>query len=75
MATYTFEDQATGEQHEYVMSMHKLDEFKWLNPRLKLIIQPNKIIRSHALKPAAGFRSVLKDIKKANRGSDINTFE
>lgn len=75
MATYTFLNKNTGEHEEVVLPMSRLDSYKAENPHLSLVILPSNLISGHAVKPAAGFREVLKNIKQANRGSNINTFE
>jgi len=75
MPTYTFQNNDTGEIFERVMPMSELDSFKESNPHLSTIIQTSKFISGHNIKPDSGFREVLKNIQKNNRGANINTFE
>lgn len=74
MPIYTFRNTQTGEEKDYTLRISELDQFKSDNPHLTQIITPKGMISSHNIKPDSGFRDVLKSIKKANRGSNINTW-
>jgi hypothetical protein len=75
MPTYTFRNKHTQEVTEHFLKISELDSFKEANPELEGIITKTELIRSFNKKPDIGFREVLKGIKKANRRSNINTFE
>jgi hypothetical protein len=75
MPTYTFRNKHSQEVSEHFLKISELDEFKKSNPDLEPIITQSGLIRSYNQKPDVGFREVLKNIKKSNRRSNINTFE
>lgn len=78
MPTYTFKHVKTGEFSEHFMSISEHDDFLASNPDLKQVITPTAIVSGVSAgrnKPSAGFREVLRNIKKANRGSNVNTFD
>ena len=79
MANYTFLNNNTGEQFDISMAISELDQYKVDNPHLEqLIIRAPAIADPTRLglrKPDAGFRDVLKRVKKASgKESKINTF-
>jgi hypothetical protein len=79
MPTYRFLNNDTGEEYEEFMSMSALDELLLNNPNItQLIGEAPGLISTYHKKPDAGFRDVLKKVKRdANRGitrSTINTF-
>lgn len=78
MPTYTFKDVYTGEVTEHVMRISQLDEFKKSNPHLEVYISGSPGLSDPArlglVKPAAGFRDLLKNMKKKHRRSTINDF-
>ena len=75
MPTYTFRNNNTGEEQDYILRMSELDAFKQEHPHLSQVINSSaKIVTGVNQKPDSGFRDVLKSIKKANRGSNINTW-
>lgn len=78
MPTYEFKNTVTGEVVEYSMKISELDEFKNKNPHLERYISGSPGLSDPArlgiLKPASGFRDLLKNIKKKHRGSNINDF-
>jgi hypothetical protein len=78
MATYTFYDTKTEKYFDISMPMSELDIYtennKHLNhiPSITAIADPTRL---GLRKPDAGFRDVLKRVKKASgRGNTINTF-
>jgi hypothetical protein len=78
MANYTFYDKNTNEEFIVSMPMNELDSFKLKNPHLEQqptvpnIADPTRL---GLKKPDAGFRDVLKKIKKASgKRSTINTW-
>jgi hypothetical protein len=75
MPTYTFKHKKTHVISDRILRMSELDEFKKENPELEVVIAPSNIVRGIHQKPSAGFREVLKNIKRANRRSNINTFD
>lgn len=78
MASYTFLNTKTDEEFDIQMPISELDAYKASNPHL---IQQFKTAPSIAdptrlglRKPDSGFRDVLKKVKKAHRGSTVNTW-
>lgn len=77
MPTYVYQNTETGEIEEHFHKISEMDSFLEMNTHLtRKITIPNMIRSSSAghSKPDSGFRDVLKSIKSANRGSNINTF-
>ncbi|QIG70660.1 hypothetical protein EVB91_104 [Rhizobium phage RHph_I1_18] len=75
MPTYTFKNTTTNEEETRVMTMSERSEFLSANPHyVQLITSPNGFIAGHGQKPNDGFRDMLREMKKANPGSTINTF-
>lgn len=76
MPTYTFRNTKTGEQHDKVMRIAELDEYRAANPDLVQIIEKMPPVNrsSGSNKPDGGFREVLQRIKAANIRSNVNTF-
>lgn len=79
MAIYTFLNKNTNEEETHLMSISSLDTFKQDNPHLKQLIvsapgYADPIRVGIGAKPSNQFRDVLKEIKRRNRGSTINTF-
>jgi hypothetical protein len=78
MATYTFYNTKTEEYSDISMAMSELDTFKENNKHLNQIPSMTAIADPTRLglrKPDAGFRDVLKRVKKASgRGNKINTW-
>jgi hypothetical protein len=79
MANYTFYDTKTKKQFDIDMSISELDSYKESNPHLEQIIKTAPAIadptRLGIRKPDAGFRDVLKRVKKASgRNNTINTW-
>ena len=78
MPLYEFKNLNTGEIEEHTMRISELDEFKKNNPHLERHITGSPGLSDPArmglVKPAAGFRDLLKSMKKANRRSTINDF-
>ena len=78
MANYTFLNTKTKKEFDISMPISELDTYKANNPHL---VQQFKIAPSIAdptrlglKKPDAGFRDVLKKVKRAHRGSTVNTW-
>lgn len=78
MPTYSFKNIHTGEITEHILKISQLDEFKSNNPDLEIHITGSPGLSDPArlglVKPAAGFRDLLKNMKKKNRRSTINDF-
>ena len=78
MANYTFLNKTTNEQFDISMAISELDTYKENNPHFEqLIVSVPRIgdpTRLGLRKPDAGFRDVLKKVKKAHRGSTVNTW-
>ena len=80
MPTYKFLNNDTGEEHEDFMSISALDEYLKTNPHITQLVHGAPLIHSGRGmgKPDAGFRDLLKNMKKGNskglKGSTINTF-
>lgn len=77
MPTYRWLNPETGEEWDEFMSMTERDQFVKDNPHLQQV--PNAsfafvdTVRLGRTKPDAGFRDLVKQIKKNNRGSTIQT--
>lgn len=77
MPTYVFRNKVSGEQTEKFMSLREREQYLQDNPDLEpvfgapALVDPGHLGR---LKPSEGFRDVLRNIKKNNVGSKINTF-
>lgn len=78
MPTYTFKDTNTEEQVEVVLRMSELDDYKKNNPHLEQLIIGTPGLSDPArlglVKPAQGFRDLLKHMKSKHRRSTINDF-
>lgn len=79
MANYTFLDTKTDKEFDIDMPISELDDYKARNPHLEQIISRAPALadpsRLGLRKPDAGFRDVLKRIKKASgRSNKINTW-
>lgn len=79
MPTYTFHDKKTGETFDSILSLSEREKFLAENPHVEqLIVSAPGIVDSWRVgvtKPDNGWRDVLRSIKKANKGSNINTFD
>jgi hypothetical protein len=79
MANYTFYNTKTKKEFDINMPISELDAYKENNPHLNQLIKHAPAIadpsRLGLRKPDAGFRDVLKKIKKASgRKNTINTW-
>jgi len=78
MPTYHFFDKNTQEESTHVMRIADLDQFKKDNPNLEQslsnlnLADPTRV--GVTSKPDEGFRDVLRQVKKNNFGSNVNTF-
>lgn len=82
MPLYTFENTETGEVADYTIKMANLHQFKADHPELRQVYDAQSsgklvtsIMGGQGTKPDAGFREVLKKIKKGNPRSRVNTFD
>jgi len=74
MPLYTIRNKSTGEVKEEFLSMSEYDE-KLKDPNFERVWdEAPALISGYNMKPAEGFRDILKNIKKTHRGSNINTF-
>jgi len=74
MPLYTIRNKSTGEVKEEFLSMSEYDE-KLKDPNFERVWdEAPSLISGYNMKPAEGFRDILKNIKKTHRGSNINTF-
>ena len=79
MPTYRFQNVETGEEYEDFMSISALEVYLSENPNVTQLLNGAPLIHSGRglKKPDAGFRDLLKHIKKGNsKGitrSTINT--
>jgi hypothetical protein len=77
MPEYKFKNNDTGDEYLIFMSISERDVYIKENNVTQLIhgfpshADPVKLGR---IKPDRGFRELLKETKKANPGSNINTF-
>lgn len=78
MPTYNFRNKTTGEEFEKFMFLSELKPYLESNPDIEQTINTfsgiGDPIRMGMQKPDSGFRDVLKEIKKRNRRSTINTW-
>lgn len=79
MPTYTFRNNETQEVYDLVFSsFSKKDKYLEDNPNVQQIHTScpsiGDPIRLGIRKPDDAFRDKLKDIKRAHRGSTVNTF-
>jgi hypothetical protein len=79
MPTYKFLNNDTGEEYEEFMSISALDSYLEENNVTQLVNGAPMIHSGRGMgKPDAGFRDLLKNIKKGNqkgiRRSTVNTF-
>lgn len=78
MANYTFINTKTNREEDLSMPISELDEFKAQNPHMQQIIKTAPAVadptRLGIKKPDAGFRDVLKKVKKAHIRSTVNTW-
>lgn len=78
MPLYEFKDTNTGEIVSHLMKISEYDEFKKNNPHLERYITEapgcSDPVRLGLKQPSTGFKDLLKQIKKNNIHSDINTF-
>ena len=79
MPTYKFLNNDTGEDYEEFMSISALDSYLEENNVTQLVNGAPMIHSGRGMgKPDAGFRDLLKNIKKGNqkgiRRSTVNTF-
>ena len=79
MANYSFRDTKTNKEFEVDMPISQLDAYKAENPNLEQFISRAPALadptRLGLHKPDAGFRDVLKRVKKASgRSNKINTW-
>jgi len=75
MPTYSFINTETQEEFSDFMTMTEMVTYLRDNPHISQTINtPPLISYSHTGKPEAGFRDLLKEIKRNNRGSKINTY-
>ena len=80
MPTYKFLNNDTGEEFEEFMTISALDEYLNSNPHITQLVNGAPLIHSGRglQKPDAGFRDLLKNVKKEHsRGitkSTVNTF-
>ena len=76
MPSYDFRNKETGEIIEVSMSFTKLNKYKEDNPHLEQYHSsfPGLVADAHVRdKRPDGIKDVLKSIKKANPGSNIDT--
>lgn len=73
MPLYTFKNLDSGEVYEDIVPFSGLDEY-CVERGVERLISAPMIVSGINAKPDAGFRDVLKRIKKANVGSTIDDF-
>lgn len=80
MPTYLFLNNETGEEFQEFMSISALETYLKENTNITQLVNGAPLIHSGRglQKPDAGFREILKNIKKGNQKgisrSSINTF-
>jgi hypothetical protein len=78
MPTYLFRNKETQEDTEIILRISELDDYKNNNPQLEQLISGAPGLSDPArlglVKPAQGFRDLLKHMKSKHRRSTINDF-
>lgn len=75
MPNYTFRNKATGEEYTEFLTMAAREEFLAANPNFEQVpVNPAGLVGGVSFKPDDGFRDILREIKKVNPGSTINTY-
>ena len=77
MPLYSFKNKDTGEVTTEIMSYKLLDQYLEDNPDLQQMLATPGFADPHRMgriKPDDNFRDLLKETKKAHKGSTINTF-
>jgi hypothetical protein len=77
MPTYHFENRVTRELHDDFMSISEMEKWMEQNPDWEPVMQPTVALdpmRMGIKKPDARFTDLLKGMKKAYKGSTIDTF-
>jgi hypothetical protein len=77
MANYTFLNKDTNEESILSMPISELDSYKEANPNMQQLLVSMTLADPTRLgirKPDSGFRDVLKKVKRAHRGSTVNTW-
>lgn len=78
MPTYNFKRKSTGEEFTEFLFMSEVEAYLSNNPDVEQQVNGYTGIgdpyRMGMKKPDSGFRDVLKQINKNNRGAKVNTF-
>lgn len=74
MPMYQFKNLDTDEEWEDIMTNSARESFLSENPRVVQIIGAPGFISGYHLKPDSSFNDLLKQTKKRNYGSNIETF-
>ena len=78
MPTYKFRNKNSNEEHEVVLRISELDDYKEKHPELEQMVNRfpglSDPVRLGVRKPAAGFQDLLKNMKQKNPGSKIKLF-
>jgi len=76
MPTYEFFNKDTGQVEDHIIKLADLEKFKQDNPHLEKGIYTSirccDPVIAGRMKPADGFRDLLKNMKKKHRRSTIN---
>ena len=77
MPFYEFVDKDTGEESSGIMSWDELQQHLSENPNLRQKLATPGFADPHRMgriKPDDSFRDLLKETKKAHKGSTVNTY-
>lgn len=77
MPTYTFINTKTDESTTTLMTIAQMEAYLKENSHVRLRVSSPHIVSGVASKknkPDDSFRDILRNIKRRNRGSTINTF-
>jgi hypothetical protein len=76
MPQYKLHNKTTGKTWIESMSISECEAYLTANPDVERLVHGAPLIGHNTVnsKPDSGFRDVLKSIKKANKGSTINTW-
>ena len=76
MGIFRFRNTRTGREMERTMTIREAEEYIKAHPHIDWLAGAPMIHSGRGLsKPENGFRDVLRDIKRRNRRSKINTFD
>ena len=75
MPNYTFRNNNTQEEHTEFMHLSERNQFLIDNPHMEQIpVNAPGFLTNHSFKPDEGLRDILREVKRNNPGSTIETY-